>query len=148
MRLSNAKPKRRRGRYTFEQLVAGIEPERREWTAIRSFEPCASLRSKGGCSGLLETRAIAVLERHVAFWGDQLFLALFSGRMAWHSKMARSTSPNLTNDTLSETFSRPEERETLTRLHYFVFSSARLTHSTSLGWQAMPMLEQLKFSPD
>jgi hypothetical protein len=31
----------------------------------------------------------------------------------------------------------------VSRLHHFVFSSARLTHLTSLGWQAMPMLEQL-----
>ena len=32
--------------------------------------------------------------------------------------------------------------------HHLAFSSARLTHVTSLGWQAIPMFEQLKFSPD
>src|SRR6516164_7493335 len=31
--------------------------------------------------------------------------------------------------------------------HHLSFSSARLTHVTSLGWQAIPMFEQLKFSP-
>jgi hypothetical protein len=32
--------------------------------------------------------------------------------------------------------------------HHLRFSSARLLHVTSLGWQAIPILEQLKFSPD
>src|SRR6516162_8041821 len=31
--------------------------------------------------------------------------------------------------------------------HPLAFSSARLTHVTSLGWQAIPMFEQPKFSP-
>ena len=31
---------------------------------------------------------------------------------------------------------------------HLAFSSARLAHVTSLGWQAIPMFEQLKFSPD